>query len=336
MSTFTVYTSDEFEELAHEHQERWLWDGILPACGTALLVGPAFVGKTSLVAMLAAAMLNTGSLAGRTVVGHGKMILTAAEHRAADLWETVVAAARGAGAEKPTNVLFLRDFDLDDDEQVEKLARGADRVNASVIVIDPIRRVTQLDENNSSDVSAMHRQLQKLGTDRRLVVVVHHFGRNRDVRGSTDFEAGADTVVRLSGGKDRVLIHAIHHAAPEVQVALTIRRGAEGMVAAEATDDRLDEIAEAVLQLLPQQDSGKTGLGMRRIREAMRERKVPFRNDQLDAALQALSQRGLTKNEGSAGKHAWVATVPAVRPDSLNSTAVGAEAEAGVSGPCHP
>jgi hypothetical protein len=299
-----------------------------------LLVGPAFVGKTRLVAMLAAAMLKTARLAGR-VVSDGKMILTAVEHLPSDLWKTVLAAARGAGAEKPTNLVFLRGFDIDDDEQVEALARMADRAEAAVIVIDPIRRVTRGDENNSADVSNMHRQLQKLGPEKRLIIVVHHFGRNRDVRGSTDFEAGADTVIRLSGGKDRLLIHAAHHAAPEVQLALVIKHTDDGIVALEATDDRLDEVTEAVLKILPQQGDGAAGLGMRDVRKVIREKKLSFRNDQIDAALKDLEQRQLVKNEGGKGKHAWVATAPRSGQIVLNSTSVG-ESEAGVPGPCHP
>ncbi len=326
---------EDFEELANERPQRWLWDGILPAFGVVLLVGPAFVGKTSLVAMLAAAMLKTATLAGRAVT-EGKMILTAVEHLPSDLWKTMVAAARGAGAQKPENVIFLRGFDLDDDEQVEALARVAQRTAAAVIVIDPIRRVTRLDENNSADVSGMHRQLQKLGPEKRLIIVVHHFGRNREVRGSTDFEAGVDTVVRLSGKNDRLLVHAVHHGAPEVQLALDINRTEDSIAAVETVDDRLDEVTEAVLQILPTQGGGGAGLGVRDVRKAMRDKKLSFRNDQIDAALKDLERRHMAKNEGGKGKHAWVGLAAPGRPNSSDSTSVGGEPEAGVPGPCHP
>ncbi|AKT40551.1 AAA family ATPase [Chondromyces crocatus] len=238
-----VYSRADLDALAEAEPGGWLWNGLLPRAGIALLAGAPRTGKTRLLALLAAAMTDAvceggADLGGRRVeLTSGVMLLVAAEHAARDLRDALAAAEHGRDI-RQTLVHTVREVDIDDETQAVDLAAEADKLKTDVIAVDPIRRVTRSDESSAQDVSGVARTLRALGAERRLVIVVHHVGHAGRVRGSTDWEAMADTTILVDAVGGDVRLRAEHHGAPPVGLRIRIRHEDGRMTAEEGAGTR--------------------------------------------------------------------------------------------------
>jgi hypothetical protein len=302
------YTFGEFRALTAKERDGWRWDGLLPASGTMLLVGQPHAGKTTLVAALAAAMSGSRELAGRRVKT-GRMLLVSLEHQGRDLVKALAAAARGAGVkEDDLQVEIVRaPLDLDNDDEVAALGRSAKAAKAQVIVIDPLRRSTRIDENRAEDVSAYCKSLQRLTRNgRRLVIVIHHLTKNGDLpRGSMDFIASTDSWMRVTRTKkDVVTIEATHHGSAPISMRLVVSRDDDKLIVDEEPDGTAmvpDKLKDCVLRAI----ENKANMGRRMLRIAVRSM-FKASHDLIDRAADELAAEKRIENVGVGNKHRWV------------------------------
>lgn len=307
-SQLNHYDFPAFLALADSERDGWRWDGILPVSGTVLVVGQPHAGKTTLVAALAAAMSAKLNLAGRTV-RPGRLLLASLEHQARDVAKTLAAAARGAGiAPAELRVAVVRaPLDLDNPEHFDELDRIASKRKARVIVIDPFRRSSRIDENRAEDVSVYCQSLQRLTRNgKRLVIVIHHLTKNGELpRGSMDFVASVDSWIKVTRSrKDVVTIDATHHGAAPLSLRLVVSRDDDKLLVEEEPKGTVgvpDKLKEQVLVAIEANPES----GRRDIRAAVRS-KIHASHELVDRAVDELATEGLIENVGTGVKHKWV------------------------------
>ena len=301
-----VYSYDEFCAMGDKEPKGWRWDQLLPLSGTALIVGPAFSGKSTLVAVLAAGMRN-GDEVGGHAVRKGGMVIAFLEHTARDFSTKLRSAATAMGIAKP-RVKIVRELDLDDPSQVAQLDEIATNAKARVIVIDSFRRSTRADENGSQDVSHYGKALAQLTHNgERLVIAIHHPGKNGDIRGSTDFAAMVDSVVRVSRTGDMMTLRATHHNAAEFNLKLRVRQDdaritvEDGGTTASATAIIQPELRTLIFEIV----RDAPGITARKIRDAVRTTKTRTSHEAIKRVVVELLADGTIENRGSDKSHAY-------------------------------
>jgi len=116
---------------------------------------------------------------------------------------------------------------LDQDADQKRLSITVDRIRPKLLLLDPLVRLHRLDENSSSDISALLGFLREL--QRRsdvAIVVVHHMRKairsqlGQALRGSGDLHAWNDHGVyltRTGPGGARIRLTLEHRAAPTIE-----------------------------------------------------------------------------------------------------------------------
>lgn len=219
---FESFAAYEQRVLAAEGEQEWLVEDLIPRRGLVMLAGEAMRGKSLTLQVIVAASQAEEShacLAG-LLVEEAKVHYLHLEHQGTTLTRNLRAAAKARATELP-NVSIGTSLDLDSDDAVEQLRVRADAAGVDVIIIDPLRRATVGNENDSNDTAEWGRRLRLLTSEgRRLVIVVHHVGKTSSgPRGSTDLKAMVDTLVTLTCTGDTVTLTAEHHHAPNKQIS---------------------------------------------------------------------------------------------------------------------
>jgi hypothetical protein len=182
------------------------------------------------------------------------------------------------------------------------LEEEAQRINAKVIVIDPLRRVSTIDENSSQDVAELGRRLVFLSNkNSRLVIGIHHLSKNGAVRGSTDHLAMVDSSVRLTRTGDVVRLEAEHHGHESFSIKFRARSEDDALIA-ELLDAPSSSavLAERILAAL--RGSSEGPLNTRRLREVLRDAKVRAENGEITKALSELEKDGQVENVSTSKK----------------------------------
>ncbi len=245
--------------------------------------------------------MSAGSpFAGRRVAP-ASSLLVLAEHSDADVSALLQEARAGAGARLGDKQVYVRRrFSIEDEAQVASLAAEADSRGVSLVAIDPIRAVTLSDENRSNDVAGLRPKLRAIGGDgRRTVMVSHHTGRSGAVRGSTDWEAQADVVIRLdrARGSDVVQLAVTGHGRSEFKARLRFTHaGGKLVVTSEATAPPAADEADILEAKIAEYVARNPGCTGRAIDDAIQGgRKVRTAREQLIAA-------GALRREGGRGR----------------------------------
>jgi hypothetical protein len=315
--SFKTIRISQLRALAAKEPRGWLIRNVplLPCAGLVLVVGEPLAGKSSLCAAVATAMAVGLGVGGRPV-GLGRTLWVSGEHTTSDASSKFERACRGAGAtveELEDDVHFSAqpDWTLDSAEDVAAMRAYLDEHDIDFVVLDSFRRFSAVDENSSQGVADALKQVRALAVDpatgqsKRLVAVIHHLGRNGQPRGSTDFKAVVDSVVRVERMRTGWRLRAEHHtAAPfscEANVTETdelLRVDALGRPTGPATEDGL---ADAVKEALTK--SGSEGLGKSDLRAAVRPIVGGAKSAAIDACVQKLFEDGLVeRGKGSRGR----------------------------------
>ena len=99
--------------------------------------------------------------------------------------------------------------DLLSGDVLGEVIRGPDHplVPASLVVCDTLSRCFgDIDENSARDVNKVVGALDRLVRRGTTVVLIHHAGRNRRLRGSTALEAAADMVISLKARERNIVL----------------------------------------------------------------------------------------------------------------------------------
>ena len=157
----------------------------------------------------------------------------AAEDAPVDVRERLAGLAEARGADFASlnlGVIVEPSLRLDRPDHVKRLQATLGRHRPRLLVLDPYVRLQAVDENNSTDVSAILATLRELSrTFETAIVLVHHARKSpadqsgQALRGSSDFHAWGDSNLYLRWRRDELILSIEHRAAaspPPLALAL--------------------------------------------------------------------------------------------------------------------
>jgi archaellum biogenesis ATPase FlaH len=303
-----LLTFDEFLAIANAETQGWAWDGILPASGVVLLVGEPRVGKTVLASLLVGATSASGAVLLGRQVAPGRVLYAHLEHNHRDLAAKLQAVQRSLRLRPDIHIRTA--LNLDDDDQLRLLQEQADRTGATIIIIDTIRRATKTPEHVPERVAELGRRLRQLSADgRRLVLVLHHFNKAGQIRGTTDFTAMADSTVEIHRVGNGIQLRARHHDAESLEltyraefsketgtleaILVPASARADGTDAGDGGDAEEDRRLRATLTSL-----AAGGCNLSHLRDRARSNGAHFGNGEIRRLLERWQQQGLVDHLG--------------------------------------
>jgi hypothetical protein len=189
-------------DLADLPRTEYLIDGFVQKRGINLLIGDSGAGKTFVALDMCLAVATDTPWHGRTVEP-GKVLYVCGEgitgiYDRVEAWQT----AHGAAVPDDRIVFLDRQLNLMNRHDVAQITRTAVRVDADVVVIDPLARLMyDAEENSARDMGTAVAAIEQIrrSTD-GTVLAVHHKGKgaSRGERGSSALRAAADQSIWLS------------------------------------------------------------------------------------------------------------------------------------------
>ena len=225
----------------------------------------------------------------------GPVLLYAAEDSVSEVRARLESLTLYHGVELgqlPVWVITADSLRLDHPDDQEKLEVTVARYQPRLLVLDPLIRLHQLDENASGPMAALlgfFRSLQrKTGT---AIALVHHTRKmpasaGYSLRGSSDFYAWTDSFLHLQRRHGQLTLTAEHRSAPPFgPVALELARDDTSnthlkLVAGDAdprasvTSDPVNSLANRILELLSASPEPLTAAHLRSVLRVRNERLV--------------------------------------------------------------
>ena len=257
----------------------WVWDGFLARGCVTLLSALPKAGKTTLIAELLKQLERGGTFAGRALCP-GRAVVVSEE--GTEVW---VARRDGAGVPFDHVRLACRPFFGKPDAEawlgfVLKLRDALAVDPADLVVFDTLADLWPVrDENNATDVQTALQPLRRLA-EGRAVLLVHHLRKSDGDEGTAARGSGAlagfvDVLAELRRAKPAVdpcgrrrVIKAVGRFDGVPKEWLVERAddgsfdGRDGTETESATEkrreERLDELREAILAILPLEGDGLT------------------------------------------------------------------------------
>jgi len=207
-------------------EQTWLIENLWLAGGVGILGGQAKVCKTYLAVELSVAVAT-----GMPALGHypthvsGPVLFYGAEDSLPTLRERFKGLAMTHGFEFKSLGVYLVDIPvlrLDKSEDLQRLRATIEKCQPRLLVLDPfVRLVGKIDENSSSDVSAVLGSLRAIQRDHDVAILLVHHARKSPAthpfqayRGSSDFGAWSDSNLFLARNSKQLVLSVEHRSAP--------------------------------------------------------------------------------------------------------------------------
>lgn len=299
-----------------DDNHHWLVEGLWADQAVGFIGGHPKAGKTWLALELAVAVAGGQPCLGRFPVRNkGHVLLYAAEDAADAIRQRVCAIARTRGIDDISRLaigLISEDnLRLDSDDHQQRLAATVDKLRPRMLILDPLVRLHNADENSAADVSSLLHYLRNLQRVAAVaIVLVHHVRKaaadqpGQALRGSGDLHAWADSSLYLLPRKGRLLLQAEHRALPSpapVAVELAAEPQPHLCILNDAEDPQNtapDPLADRILATLLNSPMTRTDL-----RTAL-----SVRNERLGQVLSDLEATGRVHRHD--GRFAVVVPVP--------------------------
>lgn len=194
-------------------------DGILLRECLLLISGPPKVKKSFLAANLAISLAHGRSFAGFKIEGPQRVMLISAEggrtpnkKRLQQMWHSWPSPQIASGRFHGT---FAWTQPLDSQEGENELREALACYTPDVLILDPLVRFHQGEENSATDMGRFFRLLRGLMKEFHFaVILIHHAGKNPDqgARGSSAIQAEYDSAIQMKRTKDLVeLVFDLRH-----------------------------------------------------------------------------------------------------------------------------
>jgi DNA-binding transcriptional ArsR family regulator len=215
---------------AAETETRWLVGGLVTRDAFVFLASHPKAGKSILALDLAVAVgaKDGGTFLGFPVEDHGAALVFCAEDRLPAVRRRIDRLHRGRGLAEPSDVRVICEtrINLDDPATLARLRQAVGQVRPRLLVIDPLRRVTEADENDATQMAGVLGDLRALQRDYGCaVLVLHHFkkategvGEAQQMRGSSDIFAAGDAYLLVEPRREgvrRMTVQLREAVAPE-------------------------------------------------------------------------------------------------------------------------
>jgi hypothetical protein len=211
---------------ARPQEQPWLIDRLWLRSGVGLIGGAPKCCKTWLGLDMAVSIAShTHCLDTFPVLDPGPALVYLAEDSLATVrqrLDALCAHRRLVLRDVPLYAIDVPSLQLESNEHAQALQDAVERLRPKLLLLDPLVRLHQLDENSSHDMSALLNKLRCL--QRRFdvaVVLVHHLSKKRRaqpgqaLRGSSDLHAWSDSGLYLTqrGQRNEITVTIEHRAA---------------------------------------------------------------------------------------------------------------------------
>jgi len=313
---FSVLVADDIP--VEDHAEPWLIEGLWGACAAGILGGHPKACKSWLGLEMAVSVATGTPCLGRyPVTQPGPALIYLAEDTLTNVRQRLLSLCSSRGRELAgldVHVITVPRMRLDLDRDRRRLLETARSIKPKLLLLDPMVRLHQLEENSSSEISQLLSYLREIQRDLEMaMVLVHHTrkgGAGRGpaglaLRGSGDLWAFGDSNLYLRRVRDCLELVIEHRFAPAPEsVSLRLNDDDPDAVhlqvvgtVAQSVAEKNAELSGTVLDLLQQSSSPLT---RSRIRSDLR-----VKNERLGHVLAALEQAGEIQHE----QHGWVVAV---------------------------
>jgi hypothetical protein len=280
----------KISEIDEQRGIPWLVEGLWVRQGVGFLCGCPKACKTWVALDLALSVASrTAALGAYPVAEAGAVMLFVAEDPPAAVRARLagMAAQRGVSlADLPIHLVMHRSLRLESRKDQARLRATVARYRPKLLVLDPLVRLTAIDENSSLEVSSVLASLRELqATLGVAILIVHHARKNGGnaaptglaLRGSGDLWAWGDSNLYLSRKHERLQLAIEHRSAPAPEpVTLELRTDPEaGPYLRLGDPSQLDGDAQPLTE---------------RILDALRSPDGPRRLDDLRTALRVRMQ----------------------------------------------
>jgi hypothetical protein len=173
----------------------WVVEDLLPRGTLTLLSAREKAGKSLLAAYLAACVAHGEPFLDRAVA-QGPVLLVPAEEHLRDVRDRLLLAV--GGVEAPVAVLPVNRgeddaLDLADPAALRELRRVVAELEPALVVLDPLRELHGLAENDADAMGPLLKPLRLLAQESdAAVMLIHHMSRAGQFRGSTAILAACD------------------------------------------------------------------------------------------------------------------------------------------------
>lgn len=219
-----------------EKQPAWLIEELFSAGAVGLIGGPAKTCKSWLSLEMAVAVASGRPCLERFEVPvPGPVLLYAAEDAPVDLRDRLAGLAQARHtdfASLDVGVIMEPSLRLDRREHLHRLAQTLSRRRPRLLILDPYVRLQRVDENNSTEVSAILGALRDLSRAFEVAIALVHHTRKTPaeqsgltLRGTSDFHAWGDSNLYLSRRRDELILTIEHRSAaspPPLSLGLVI------------------------------------------------------------------------------------------------------------------
>jgi hypothetical protein len=198
------------EIMTEEVDTDFVWDGVLPAGGTAILAAPPKLGKSHLVLDLALAVSEGREVFGRQTK-KGPVIYYALEDRE----DIVRHRVRKRGLTEYGDVYVATDSPIMADDDVSLLEEHIENISPVLVIIDTLRATNigkDKSENEAGYADVVYR-IGKVARERGVaVIIVHHTTKAQtgspiaDVRGSSAIAGAVDVIMGMYQSGEEVIL----------------------------------------------------------------------------------------------------------------------------------
>jgi hypothetical protein len=205
---------------------KWLVRDLWLGEGVGIIGGEPKTFKSFTAAQLATCVASGRPMFGRHEVQRGRVLMYNAEDRPSMTRDRIARMCRALDVDIDDLDLHLIDVSslrLDDAEQMAKLSRTVAHLKPSLLILDPLRDMHGLDENDAKLMSALLVPLRVLQREHHCaVIVVHHMAKltetqrrpGQRLRGSSALHGWVDSGIYLSLKDGAVHVDVEHRAAP--------------------------------------------------------------------------------------------------------------------------
>jgi hypothetical protein len=289
----------------------WLIESIWAKSAVGILGGPPKCCKSWLGLDMAVSIASGTPCLDQFVVAHkGSVLIYLAEDTLTDVRLRINALCEHRQLNIQQLDLFvittatLR-LDLEKDQQ--KLREALEEKRPRLLLLDPLVRLHQLDENSSSDISRLLRFLRELQRCYDCaIVLVHHASKKhraqqgQALRGSSDLHAFGDSNAYLMRKQERLILTLEQRRAKPLQpIELELISVTDNItylqIVSPVQENALADLKERTLICLRNTDEPQTRTTLRNT--------LKVNNKRLGDTLAALENKGLVIRQ----KNGWVA-----------------------------
>lgn len=189
----------------------WVWDGILPVGGAALLYAKQKVGKSFMALQLCEAVADPSRehFLGQRIQQHGRVLYIQLD-TPRGLWITNY--IKNVSSLEARNSIFMMDRELEDIpipfdvriKQAQQWVRDAVvRVEPVLVVIDTLRRMHRCNENDNTEMAIIYDTFVDLTKPAAMLLLSHEKkvqteGTDPTARGATSVTGAVDCIIHMT------------------------------------------------------------------------------------------------------------------------------------------